>query len=254
LKFEFPKLYTELAKYYDSLESQYRNYGEEAIWLHSILNNGRISNVIDISCGSASHLHAIGAHAPKYDLYAMDASKEMVQVARSKLTSEKVDLMRSDFLNMPIRDGSFDAAICMYWSIAGLDEELAKTLFSRVSSILRPGGLFIFDTENSEGIREELLGVPFIDALIEQQGSAIVRANFSTRKESDLVDWRAFYLVETSGHSALIEDQMNLRFYSKEQIQRLLKETGFRLKEVLSSGLREYYAISPTLYFIAEKI
>jgi ubiquinone/menaquinone biosynthesis C-methylase UbiE len=253
MNFEFPKLYTEFAKYYDSLESQYRDYELEADWLGSVLESESAKTVLDISCGTGNHVQRLAKNYPSLDLVATDASKQMVMIAKSKLSKTSVDLLQGDFLNPPFRDSYFDAAMCMYWSIAGLNQDLTRQLFSVTNRLLKKGGTFVFDTENADGIKEELLAAPFIDAFFEDEESAIIRANFSTKKEKDLVDWRSYYLIETGGVSELIEDKMNLRFYSKVQLETLLKDTGFVTKQVLSSGLKEYSKNSPTLYFIAEK-
>jgi SAM-dependent methyltransferase len=253
MKFEFPKLYAEFAKYYDSLESQYRDYELESNWLGSVLKSRGAKKILDISCGTGNHVKGLAAN-DLFKVVATDASKQMVEIAKSKLSKTSVDILQADFLNPPLRDGYFDAAICMYWSIAGLTQDLTRELFSRTHSLLKHGGTFVFDTENADGIKEELLGAPFIDAFFQDKESAIIRANFSTKKEKDLVDWHSYYLIETGGVSELIEDKMNLRFYSRNQLEILLKESGFVTNEILSSGLKEYSKNSPTLYFVAEKV
>jgi len=143
----------------------------------------------------------------------------------------------------------------MYWSLAGLNQNLVKCLFSEVSSILKSGGIFVLDTENSEGIKESLLNSPFIDAFFTDtdENVAVIRANFSTKIDSDLVDWHAYYLLDQGGVSELQTDRMNLRFYSKSQIELLLKETGFKTLQITSGPDGEYKENSPSLYFLAEK-
>ena len=164
LKFEPPILYTEFAKYYDRLESQYRDYGLEASWINRILDERDAGSIIDLSCGTASHVSGLVPEVSSRQLVAADASKEMIEVARAKLSGKDVSILQSDFLSIPFRKNIFDAAICMYWSIAGLDENLVRNLFYETNAILKNKGVFIFDTENVEGIKEELLNVPYIDA------------------------------------------------------------------------------------------
>jgi len=254
-KIEFPKLYTEFAKYYDRLESQYRNYQQESEWLIGILEKHNCVDVIDVSCGTGSHLALL--QKEDLNLYGIDASNQMVQLAKKKLAHGKeTSLSLADFLHIPFRKEAFDASLCMYWSLAGLNQNLVKYLFSEVASVLKSGGIFVFDTENSEGIKESLLDSPFLDAFFtdSDENVAIIRANFSTKVDSDLVDWRAYYLLEQGGVSELRTDRMNLRFYSKSQLELLLRETGFRTLQVASGPEREYKQNSPSLYFIAEKI
>ena len=215
MKFEFPRLYTSLAKYYDKLESQYRDYDLEARWLSKIFEKSNVNTILDISCGSASHISRLTSLLPSCEFIATDASKEMLYIACKKI-GEKADIVGSDFLESPFRINSFDSVICMYWSIAGLDSFLTRRLFANVLSILKPGGVFVFDTENSQGIKEDLLGSPFIDSSFTVGDGRITRINHSEKLASDLIDWKSYYLHETATGADLTIDRMKLRFFSKD--------------------------------------
>ena len=252
-KFEFPRLYTEFAKYYDRLEMQYRDYPKEAEWISRLLKERGAERLIDLSCGTGSHLSFLQNLSEKLELLGMDASREMVSLAKKKLII--VPLLRADFLHVPIRKSTFDVALCLYWSVAGLNETLVKSLFEQANSVLKKGGLFLLDTENADGIKESLLNAPFIDGFFtdEDTQQAVIRANFSTKQQRDVVDWHAYYLLETNGVSELQTDRMKLRFYSRTQLETLMEKTGFKVLQVLSEPGREYTPRSPSLYFIAEK-
>ena len=242
------------AKYYDRLESQYRDYDEDSRWIRETLELHKAGNVLDASCGTGNHIAKLASDS-NIECFAMDLSREMVQIASQKQSGERTQFLLADFLHLPFSDESFDSAICMYWSLAGLDETLVTKLFTEINSVLSPGGIFIFDVENSEGIKENLIGCPFIDSFFTEDGTdtAVIRANLSTKKESDLVDWRAYYLIEDGGVSELFEDRMNLRFYSKLQLEDLLYKSGFETLQVLSGPFKEYRGNSPSLYFVAQK-
>ena len=252
-RFEFPRLYTEFAKYYDRLEMQYRDYQKESEWIASLLEDRRAKNLVDLSCGTGSHLSFLQNRPKELELLGMDASKEMVFLAEKKLG--KVPLLLADFLHIPIRKNIFDVALCMYWSLAGLNDILVKLLFEQANFLLKKGGLFLLDTENADGIKESLLNAPFIDGFFTdpEHKQVVIRTNFSTKVKPDLVDWHAYYLLESDGVSELQTDRMNLRFYSKAQLESLLEKAGFRVVQVLSGPDQEYSAHSPSLYFVAEK-
>lgn len=251
--FEFPKLYTELAKYYDRLEMQYRDYTKESDWISGMIESKGAKEVIDLSCGTGTHLWFLREKDPKSRLIGMDASKEMVALARKKLGN--VPLVIADFLNAPLRGKSFDIALCLYWSIAGLNEALVSKLFSQAAASLREGGLLIFDTENAEGIKENLLNEPFIDAFfqIPEENLSITRTNYSRKSKPDLVDWRSYYSIEKGGVTELRTDRMDLRFYSRGNLEVLLDNAGFSRVAVFSGPGEPYVKNSPSLYFVAEK-
>lgn len=249
-----PKLYSEFARFYDKLESQYRDYELEAKWLTNIIESHETKRIIDISCGTGNHLCGLLRNAGNKEFVAMDSSVEMVGITRSKIKASNLEILLADFLSPPLVQGSFDAVICMYWSLAGLDHSLVKKLFLEVNTILREGGIFAFDVENAEGIKENLLNEPFIDAFFEDKdGSSVIRANLSKKIAPDLVDWHAYYLIEDEGVSKLSTDVMKLRFYSKDFLSKVLDECGFSLLNVYSAPFVEYREHSPSLYFVAEK-
>jgi SAM-dependent methyltransferase len=252
-KFEFPRLYTAFAKYYDRLEMQYRDYPKESEWIAGLLKDRSATNLIDLSCGTGSHLSLLQNRPEKLELLGMDASREMVFLAKKKL--EKIPLLLADFLHVPIRKEIFDVALCMYWSVAGLNEALVKLLFEQTNFLLKKGGLFLLDTENADGIKESLLNAPFIDGFFTdpEDKRVVIRANFSAKVKPDLVDWHAYYLLESEGVSELQTDRMNLRFYSRGQLESLLEDTGFKVLRVLSGPGQEFSPHSPSLYFVAEK-
>lgn len=252
-----PKLYADFAKYYDRLESQYRDYKKEAEWIQELLESNNSKRLIDVSCGTGRHLEGIVKHETQRQYVAIDASLDMIKITKKRLANlQQTQILASDFLRMPFRSGSFDSAICMYWSLAGLDHPQAKQLFFEIARILQPSGLFIFDVENAEGIKENLLNSPFIDAFFSDPDTRlnIIRANFSKKTLPDVVDWHAYYLIETDGVSELINDKMSLRFYSKRTLESLLDAARFKVLRVSSSPGGMYESGSPSLYFVAQKM
>jgi SAM-dependent methyltransferase len=261
-KKKIPRLYSSLASYYDKLEGQYRNHDEDSRWIQGILEKNGATNLLDLSCGTGSHVSRL-AKISDAEVFAMDSSPEMVSIAHRKtresnqvageVLERETSYLRADFFSLPFKQASFDAAICMYWSLAGLNEKLAWRLFAGVNSILATGGVFIFDVENSEGIKENLIGTPFIDAFFAEDNATVMRANLSRKVEPDLVDWRAYYIVDDGRTPELFADRMDLRFYSRSQLERTLAQTNFETLDVLSGPFKPYSKGSPSLYFVARK-
>lgn len=254
---EIPRLYSSLAKYYNRLENQYRDYASESKWLVSLIESRKPVRLIDVSCGTGSHVLGIAKAIgnDRQNLVAMDSSSEMMQITKTALNDNKtqVDAIRGDFLNCPFEDSTFDMAFCMYWSLAGLDDNQVRRLFQNVHRILKKGGTFVFDVENAEGIKEHLLNKPYVDAFFydDREACTVIRLNLSTKIEPDLVNWRAFYLLDWGTLSELITDSMTLRFYKRSKLESMLVETGFTTESVSSSASGKYEENSPSLYFVA---
>ncbi len=253
-----PRLYTDFARYYDKLESQYRDYEKEANFLDDLFSDFHTNLVADISCGTASHLNELLKLDRENRRYvALDSSEQMISIAYKKLQdrAQVQGLLRGDFLALPFQNKIFDGAICMYWSLAGLELSQSRQLFAEAARILKPGGLFVFDVENVEGIKENLLDTPFIDSFFtdEETGANVIRVNYSRKLSSDLVDWRSYYLTVSDEGCELSNDRMRLRFYARSVLEKLLKDTGFEITKVYSSTEGNYEPNSPTLYFVAIK-
>ena len=246
-----PKLYSSFAKYYDRLESQYRDYEEDSRWIDFFLRSHDAKNVVDVSCGTGNHVSRL----TNVDLFtvALDSSRAMIAEASKKNNNRKVELGRADFLNLPLRKNSFDCALCMYWSLAGLSDNLVLRLFKEVNFILSNSGILIFDVENVDGIKENLIDAPFIDSFFQDGDVSVIRANYSRKTSPDVVDWHAYYLFEEGGVSRLVEDRTNLRFYSRGRLEELLSKSGFETLEVRSGPFKPFEKNSPSLYFVAQK-
>src|SRR5208283_487811 len=76
-----PKLYTSFARYYDRLESQYRNYEEDSRWIDRTISQHGAKNVIDISCGTGNHITKLAQQNKGKFMVAMDFSREMISIA-----------------------------------------------------------------------------------------------------------------------------------------------------------------------------
>jgi ubiquinone/menaquinone biosynthesis C-methylase UbiE len=253
-----PKLYSGLAKYYDRLESQYRDYDLESSWLARLAKQSDAGTILDLSCGTGRHAMELAKKLHSCEIVAMDSSSQMIQIANSALKSisaDNVELSEADFFQVPFKVESFDFICCMYWSLAGLEHDQVLRLFNNVSRILRKGGMFVFDVENAEGIKENLLQTPFVDNFFfdEEEGCTVIRLNVSEKVEPDLVDWRAYYILDWGSLTRLVADRMKLRFYYRSSLESMLKQAGFRVDSIVSSPYGEYEENSPSLYVVAKK-
>lgn len=255
---QFPLLYTDFAKYYDLLEGQYREYDKESQWLRRLVDSNNAKLILDISCGTGRHLEGLVKVDDDVDYVGMDASPQMVSITKKKLSARnQTQTLVADFLSTPFRNEAFDFVICMYWSLAGLNHSQASKLFANVSRVLKYDGIFVFDVENADGIKENLLNRPFIDAFFEDQVTNlfVTRVNFSRKIESDLVDWQSYYLMldQRDRPARMVEDRMNLRFYSQSTLKSMLEECNLSVLDLSSSPEGNYYEGSPSLYFVTRK-
>src|SRR3989338_8584108 len=77
------KLYRELADVYDLLYS-YRDYDKEVDFLVGELPRTESPWILDVACGTGSHLQSLRRKIPKASLSGIDLNEDMLKVASTK--------------------------------------------------------------------------------------------------------------------------------------------------------------------------
>jgi SAM-dependent methyltransferase len=109
-------------------------------------------SLLDLGCGTGTLLLALRALHPGWRLCGVDVSPGMLAVAASKPGHESVLWARARLPNpLPFTD-RFDVVGAFYDTLNHLaDQEALAATFRTVASVLRPGGLFVFDLNNAFG-------------------------------------------------------------------------------------------------------
>ena len=142
-----------IVDYYDGLAKDYdsdrfgNSYGQfidrqERQVLDKLLNKDE--RVLDMACGSARLLN--------YATCGVDASIEMVRIAKAKFPGK--DIFLSDAENLPFPDSSIDTIISFHFFMH-LDAEKIKDILQECHRVLKPGGRMIFDIPSKK--RRKLL-------------------------------------------------------------------------------------------------
>ena len=136
--------YQGLAPIYDYV-MRYVDYGEWVDYVHSLLErwDPTAAVVCDLACGTGNISLELGRLG--YEVTGVDRSADMLRIARAKSVDTDVEFVERDLRELEGL-GSFDAAVCIYDSFNYLlePEELDEAL-QGVETIVRPGGLFVFD-------------------------------------------------------------------------------------------------------------
>lgn len=92
--------------------------------------------VLDVACGTAWWTRCYAPHCPS--VTALDASAEMLALARSRLPAGPGHLVRADAHTLPFRAASFDAAFAGFWW-SHLPRVRIVTFLRGLHRVLAPG-------------------------------------------------------------------------------------------------------------------
>src|SRR5882757_3451475 len=115
-----------------------------AVDLADRLNWTGVSQILELACGSGRLTRHIAEQLPPTaEFTATDLNADMINVARSKITADRVMWAPADMLNLPFEGESFDLVVCQF-AIMLVPDQL-KAL-SEIFRILKPGGKVMFST------------------------------------------------------------------------------------------------------------
>jgi ubiquinone/menaquinone biosynthesis C-methylase UbiE len=130
------------------MKDPYRNYAGIYDRLFDSMNKGlklvgirmfrpsKGMNILDVGCGTGSHLELYQRY--KCDLYGIDLSPSMLNVARERLgNTAQLDL--GDATEMPYEDGKFDLVISML-SLHEMSPDTRSTVLNEIKRVLKSDG------------------------------------------------------------------------------------------------------------------
>lgn len=221
--------YTVFADYYDALTENV-GYAQRAVYFDGLLrrfgNQGGL--LLDLACGTGSL--SVEMAGKGYDVIGVDASWEMLSVAREKAAQAGADIL---FLCQKMQRldlyGTIDAAICALDSINHITNgDDVLRIFQRVSLFLNDGGLFVFDANTIHKHRETLGDKAFIydlDRVFCAWQNYYEPKNHSVRIQLDFFekDGNAYY----RSSECFVE-----RAYPQEQLCAWLEDAGLEVVAV----------------------
>ena len=128
----------------DMIEKVYKKTHEETI--NSVNRYLKPTDrVLDFACGTCTISIGIAGHAAQ--VRAIDISEKMVELGRAKVEKMgigNIEVSRCGLFDESLEPGSFDAVVAanVICYLEHWDEEMA-----RISSLLKPGGLFLSATD-----------------------------------------------------------------------------------------------------------
>lgn len=215
--------YSLLAPVYDSMMRSVA-YPEWADYYESVFKTcgTRIFEVYDIACGTGSLL--LELFQKGYLLSGSDISPEMIAIARKKCERLALDIPLSVETMTTLREAdSCDAVICSFDSMNYLTTpDEWQLCFTAVYSMLRSGGIFIFDVSTEKNSRQNFDKVLEVDRL--NRFKRISEYHPGTRMQVNR--------IEMVIHDRVFAEEHRQRIYSISEVQSMISRSLFSVVSV----------------------
>ncbi len=188
------------------------------------LTSGR---VLDIGCGPAVYTDKLSASG--YEIYGVDPSEKMVEIARDK-NFKNAKFTVGDIEGLAFADNFFDGVLCVgvLEYLKGIDKGIKEA-----ARVTRPGGIAVFTVPNGLSLLNRL------ELLLRK----IIKISYKASKIGAI--------------KSLIDYDYESRLISKKELTRALNKNGFKIEESRFHIFRLSFLnkISPRIaLFIAQKM
>jgi len=225
-----------------------KNYDEDLAYIHD-RGFGRFANnaapgllkllrehgirsglVVDLGCGSgiwARHLQVQG-----YEVFGVDQSKAMIQLARKCAPHAKFEIGSLFQTKLPSCNAVTSMGECIsYLFDKNITRDSLFKLFRNVYEALRPGGIFIFDA--MESLPYELK-YPKRIYLTGRDWAILFEATCDRKKR--LLTRHQVTFRKIGSHYRRSEEVHRVRVLNRRVVRRELERAGFRVRYLKSYG------------------
>jgi glycine/sarcosine N-methyltransferase len=215
-----PDVYESLADRYDWMKL--KNPMREEFFRRIFSEHG-VTRILDCSCGTGRDLimfHSLGCEVAGSDL-----SPAMLNQAKKNLAGASLDitLQKADFRELEANfNSSFDAVVCLSSSINEIleDAEALRALKS-MKSVLRPGGILIFDQGLSDAVMKDR---PAFEPIVNNRDFSRL---FTMVYTEEFMTVNIFDFIHTEDRCDFRKSSVRLRIRLQDKWKQLIHETGY---------------------------
>lgn len=226
---------------YDKLANNYKLLYED--WNESIENHAFVlasifkslsispnASILDCACGIGTQL--IGLSKQGFTMYGCDISDKSLQVLSKELTKRK--------LNAKLKNGDFRYLTNLYKNkfnvIIACDNALPhlinkvdfQSTCQQIFSLLQSGGACVLSFRNyDEILKTKPSFAPKFYFFNNEYGKRIYFQNWIWQGNSKIYEMEFFLLIEKKGRWDITNAKGVYRAYSKKEIVKILRESGF---------------------------
>ncbi len=251
------EVFQDYAYYYNSFYKD-KDYEFESKQVDSLLNlyGKGTKKIINFGCGTGRHdieLTKLG-----YKCAGVDLSSLMIDIAKKNTAKEKMSISYevADIRNYESQD-QYDTVIALFHVMSyQIKNQDITAAFRSARKVLNKGGIFLFDVWYGPGVLCDKPCVRVKEA--EDSTNRLVRIARPVMHDKDNVvdvSYEVFVINKLTGHTKVINEMHNMRYFFRPELDFFLEIAGFELIDNLDcQSLGETDFTSWTSYFIARAI
>ena len=214
---------------------QHKAYQKECRYLKNIFNRYALKHpqtILDLGCGTGNYL--IPLAQMKYKLTGIDASAQMLAIAKTKLKKFKLkaELQQGLLQDFQIQK-DFDAVICMFSVIDYVTKkaDLSKT-FKNIYQHMKPGAVFVFDCWQKEAVEEGYSKTR--KRVFKGSGYRVERSSQTTLLPEKNMCEVQYHCTVTKGKDIChqYDETHTLRYFSITEMKSYLEKAGFKVLNI----------------------
>jgi len=240
--------YRDLSSVYDELINEDVNYEEWAKFILDKCDKYEVykDTYLDLACGTGNLTQFVSQDFKK--TWAVDLSPYMLSKAEEKLRGKRIKFICQDITQLNLKDKFNLVTCCLDGTNYILDSKDILKFFKNVYNHLNEDGIFIFDI-NSYYKLKEILG----NNIFNYDDGEIVYI-WENVYEDNIVNMYLTFFIKDGEMYNRFDESHREKAYTNEEIEGLLLEAGFKLKERLDSYSNlKASETSERIVFIAQK-
>jgi ubiquinone/menaquinone biosynthesis C-methylase UbiE len=188
-------------------------------------------DVLELACGTGTMALSLEELAA-YNIVATDGSEQMIQVARQKAekAGSKVAFSVQNFLDLKL-DRSFDVIYMVFDSLNYLhtEEEIIE-LHRQVRSVLKPGGIFIYDFTTPRNSRVAIKFLNNESRKVNDHYRYFRKSSYNAKSREHTNKFIIEELNSESGEPVqLFVEEHRQKIYTLPEIESAVKKTDFTI-------------------------
>lgn len=227
------------SKYYDLLYQDKNYSGEVDFILKSLGENiGENLNILEVGCGTGGHAALIAESG--HNIHGIDISESMIGMALKKQKELPEEIAsKLTFEKLPVADvdenQKYDVVLALFHVVSYFNSnEEVLSLFRKAKSLLKLGGLFLFDYWYGPAVLTEKPE----ERVKTVEGNGLVVTRHATPEmhiEKNVVDVNYDVNIREveSGQEKNLKEKHPMRFFFTPEVKLFLEASGF---EYLDSG------------------